>query len=177
MESFWTRASPRGRLLSVLQFRACGAFAGVEKHSRYEAFTRQAHRGMSRLGRGQARRGREAKRSPRQPGRKGREPAGGGPGAASRFRRLLAAPRAAGVSRSARAPPRGSGSERSSRGPRPRALPVAARAPRAPPGAPGPGPARSERRRGAGGARARAAGRPRGGAAGSARLCENPGSW
>lgn len=32
---------PEGRLLSVLQFRACGGFAGVEKHSRYEAFTRR----------------------------------------------------------------------------------------------------------------------------------------
>lgn len=114
---------PEGRLLSVLQFRACGGFAGVEKHSRYEAFTRRtgAPRNV-RAGSGAGEAGREAKRSPRQPGREGREPAGGGPGAASRFRGC-SRPRVLPVS------------------PAPRALLPAAPAPRAPPG--GADPARS----------------------------------
>lgn len=123
---------PEGRLLSVLQFRACGGFAGVEKHSRYEAFTRQtgAPRNV-RAGSG-AGEGGEARSQAEPPTTGARRAGAGGRRARSRVPvpRLLAAPRAPGVSRSARAPPRGSGSARSSRGPPgPRALLPAAPAP------------------------------------------------
>lgn len=120
---------PEGRLLSVLQFRACGGFAGVEKHVTRHLPDRQAHRGMSGLGRGRARGGARSQAEPPTTG--ARRAGAGGRRARSRVPvpRLLAAPRAPGVSRSARAPPRGSGSARSSRGRRPRALLPAAPAP------------------------------------------------
>lgn len=168
MESFWSRASPRGGSSPCSSL----GLAVVLQEWKNTHVTRhlpdgQAHRGMSGLGRGRARGGAKPSGAPDNRGAKGgsRRAAGPEPRPGSAAARGPACSRC--LPLRARSSPRL----------RLRALLPGAPTPRAPPSGPGPGPARSERRRGAGGARARAAGRPRGGAAGSARLCENPGSW
>lgn len=152
----------------MLQFRACGGFAGVENTLRgiYQT-DRRTEECQGWVGGGRRGGGAKPSGAPDNRGAKGGSRRAAGP----EPRPALAGcsrPRVLPVSPAPRAPRPAA--------PAPRALPGGAD-PAPLPAGPVPAPARSERRRGRGGAARPGRGPPARRGCWSARLCENPGSW